>query len=51
MLEMRLLELQTEFANHEDDAATLATIGLKPDRTREDIAREYGQVLREFLAS
>lgn len=49
--EIRLLELQAEYTNHAEDEAIILSIGLDAGRTREDIAREYGQLLREFLNS
>lgn len=49
--EIRLLELQAEYTNHASNEATVRSLGLETGRTREDIAREYGQALREFLDS
>ena len=49
MLEMRMLDLQAEYSNHDQDASTLAEFGLKPERSKEDIAREYGQCLQDFI--
>lgn len=48
-LEIQLLDLQAEYANHPDQAKELKQLGLTPDRSREEIASEYGQVLRKFL--
>lgn len=50
-MEKKLLDLTLEYAAHESDAATLGTFGLEPARTRDEIAAEYGQVLKQFLAS
>lgn len=51
MTALRLLELQTEFINYEDNESTLANYGMKPERSREDIAHEYEQCLRKLLAN
>lgn len=50
-MEKTLLDLTLEYANHESEAATMAPFGLTPKRTRDEIATEYGQVLKQFLAS
>lgn len=47
MLELRLLELQAEYTNYSASSVDLAVVGLKPDRTREEIAREYAEILAE----
>lgn len=49
-LPRRLLDLQTEYARYDEDAAALRDLDELPARTREQIADEYGQALREFLA-
>ena len=51
MSAMRLLELQKQFNNYDEDGATLAEFGMKPERSREDIAQEYEQCLRNLLTS
>jgi hypothetical protein len=50
-MEKKLLDLTLEYANHEDEAASLRALGLEPDRTRDEIAAEYGQVLKAFIAA
>lgn len=52
-LALRLLELQQEFVNI-DDLNSAAAEFQQPDwqaRDREAIAAEYGETLRQFLAS
>lgn len=51
MLEKKLLDLTLEYANHEEESAGLHSVGLAPDRTPDEIATEYGLVLKAFLAS
>ncbi|WP_157075275.1 hypothetical protein [Arthrobacter luteolus] len=50
MLAKRLLELSAEYLNHGQDTATLASVGLEPPRTVDEIAEEYGRTLKDFLA-
>lgn len=51
MLAKRLLELTTEFADAEQANDTLASLGFKQGRGHDEIAEEFGRVLKEFLAS
>lgn len=51
MPEHRLLSLQVEYAHYDMDTATLAGLGFANDRTRDAIAAEYGQAMRDFLAT
>lgn len=51
MSALRLLELQKEFSEFESLGSIARSHGLEPERTRQDIAEEYGNVLREFLKS
>lgn len=46
----KLLELTIEYANQETKAAELRHFGFPPGRTPDEIATEYGEVLRKFLA-
>lgn len=51
MLAMRLLQLQEEFSSFDQREAVLAEFSMKPERTREAIAAEYGERLAEFVRS
>lgn len=51
MLAKRLLELTTEFANAEQNNSTLASLGFEQGRGHDEIAEEYGRVLKEFLTT
>lgn len=49
MLETKLLALTAEYVNYEANEAILLSVGAKPSRSKEDIAAEYGDVLRQYL--
>lgn len=50
-MELRLLQLISEYVHYETASDALASFGQKPDRTREQIATEYGQALKQFLGA
>lgn len=51
MLAKQLLELTIEYMGAEDANRTLISMGLTPNRGQDEIAEEYGRVLKEFLNS
>lgn len=50
MLAKRLLELQKEYALHENTMALSSTLGLTVERTEEQIVSEYNEALLQLLA-
>lgn len=45
----RMLDLQAEYARHDEASAALAEHGMTPDRSKDDIATEYADALTAFL--
>lgn len=51
MLALRLLELQSAFSRFDENEGILDSLGLLPDRTKQEIAAEYGEALRQFMST
>lgn len=48
-LARHLLDVQAAYMRYDDDEATLADFGMKPERSRDELAQDYAETLQRLV--